>query len=314
MAEPQITIVGLGCIGGSIGLRLHQERLPYRIVGHDLDHRAASQAMKMKAVDKAEWNLIAACEPADVIVLALPLSGIRDTLQAIAPYLKEGCIITDTASVKGQVLRWAEELLPETVSCVGGDPIIKTVEHGVDAARDDLFCNALYCLTPAPGAPTEAVQTIVGLVHALGALPFFLDATEHDGLMAGVEHLPLILAIALLRATTPLGSWRDMRKLAGGSFEQSTGAMRGDPDALGQMCLANSANLTRWIDASVEELQRLRGYLADSDREGLREAFEATMAARERWLVEREQGHWDDVELPPVERGPGMLKRLIGIG
>ena len=112
----QVAIVGTGCIGTSIGLALSQSDQPFYIVGHDKDLSHAKTARKLKAVDKTDWNLIGACEGADVIVLAIPMNGIEDTLRAVAPHLKEGCVVTDTATLKGQVVTWAEEILPETVS------------------------------------------------------------------------------------------------------------------------------------------------------------------------------------------------------
>ncbi|MGQ9715149.1 MAG: prephenate dehydrogenase/arogenate dehydrogenase family protein, partial [Anaerolineae bacterium] len=72
MRKPKITIVGLGLVGSSLGLALRAQGGEYEVVGHDREPAVASQARKMGAVDATEWNLIAACEGADLICLALP--------------------------------------------------------------------------------------------------------------------------------------------------------------------------------------------------------------------------------------------------
>lgn len=69
----QITIIGLGQIGTSIGLALAKQKESILRVGHDKESKTARTAKKMGAVDKVFINLFSAVENADFIVLALPL-------------------------------------------------------------------------------------------------------------------------------------------------------------------------------------------------------------------------------------------------
>ena len=117
------TIVGLGLVGSSIGLALKGTGAEFEIVGHDKDGNAAKRAYKSGCVDRTEWNLINACDGADLIVISTPLAGVESTLAAIAQDLKAGAVVTDTARLKVPVLNWARESLPDTVHFVGGHPI-----------------------------------------------------------------------------------------------------------------------------------------------------------------------------------------------
>ncbi len=175
MEKVQITIVGLGLIGTSLGLALQRVKTNFVIVGHDREHEIAKQAATLGAIDRAEWNLISAVEDADLIFLAIPVSGIRGTFEAIAKDLKPGALVTDTASIKQQVMAWARELLPEHVSFVGGDPIVKRAGHGQAEASADLFQGTPYCIVPAMNADGESVRTFVQLISSLGAEPYFVD-------------------------------------------------------------------------------------------------------------------------------------------
>ncbi|MEA3459776.1 MAG: prephenate dehydrogenase, partial [Chloroflexota bacterium] len=261
--------------------------------------------------DKTHWNLISACEGADLIILAIPVMAIKETLKAIASYLKPGCLVMDTASIKGPVMKWAEEFLPESVSFVGGDPIVgvESEATGLEAAAPDLFQGALYCLTPSPNADPDAVKLATDLVYLLGAQPYFLGAVEHDGLMAGIAHLPFILSAALLRATARAASWREMRKLAGSAFAAGTHFASGDPDTYRDACLLNEENIVHWIDAYRDELGKLRGIIASKDADKLGEVFEVTLVARQKWLRER---HWEEAEAPSVSRS-SFMDRLFGL-
>ena len=284
MAKPQVTIVGLGLIGTSLGLALREIDVDLEIVGHDLEHAIAKSAAKLGAIHRAEWNLIRAVEGADIIFLAIPVMAIRDTLAAIAEDLKEGVLITDTAATKQQVIAWAEELLPSHASFVGGDPIIREAGRGQDAARADLFRGAPYCVVPSPHAAEDAVQLLTGLISSIGAEPFFLDAAEHDGLMAGVGHLPFILAAAMVRMTAGSPSSRDLQRVAGQEYRSSTEFFSTDPAVYRDLCLTNAGNIVRWIDSFITHLSELRDVLEDGDGERLDDLFSTVLETRERWL------------------------------
>jgi len=318
MSDFTVTVVGTGAIGTSIGLALKQQNDPPRVLAHDKDLANAKAAVKMGAFDKAEWNLINACEPADLIILATPLAGVRQTLEAIAPYLKEGVVISDTATSKAVTLAWADELLPDHAHFVGGNPVVHPPGAGHEHAAADLFAGRLYCLTPAPSADEDAVQLLVNLIGLLKAEPFFLDAAEHDGLLAATEHLPALLSVALLKTVTGQESWRELRKLAGKRFEQVTAGAVEDPDTLASNFLENSDTLLRWLDRYVAQLNRLRAMLANDatdQTEPLAQIVDEAVVDRVNWLKDLEKGDFTDPELvaPKVET-PGLLSQMIGFG
>ncbi|MCK6628316.1 MAG: prephenate dehydrogenase [Anaerolineae bacterium] len=317
MSNFTITIVGTGVIGTSLGLALKQEKDPPRLLGHDKELDRAKAALKLGAFDKAEWNLVNACEPADLIILAVPLSGIRPTLAAIAPYLKPGVVISDTARSKAPVLAWATELLPPHAHFVGGDPLVQPAGSDQSHTSAVLFRDRLYCLTPAPNAEETAVQLMVSIIGMLGAKPFFLDAAEHDGLVAAVETLPSVLGIALLQTVAGQPAWREMRKLAGSLFDQTSSGASGDPDSLQAALLAQRSTLLHWLDRYLAQLQELRALLSadEGSHESLLQKLDQAIVERHNWQVDYQQGHFDDPELatPTIER-PGLMRQLIGFG
>jgi prephenate dehydrogenase len=317
MSSFTVAIIGAGVIGTSLGMALKQTEDPPRLLGHDKELTNTKAAVKKGAFDKAEWNLINACEEADLIILAIPLNGIRPTLEAIAPYLKENAVISDTARGKGAILAWAEALLPDHVHFIGGDPIVRSGGRGHEHASADLFHNRLYCLTPSLSADESAVQLLVDLINLVGAEPFFLDAAEHDGLVTAVEHLPAALSAALLNVLVSQGSWREMRKLAGSLFEQVSAGAVGDPDALKDNLLNNRDNLMHWLDNYVAQLNRLRSLLAEADDsdETLVQMIDKAVVERHNWLIDYEKGRFVDPQLESVKVEPqGFMKRMLGLG
>ncbi|MBC7259318.1 MAG: prephenate dehydrogenase [Chloroflexi bacterium] len=315
MAKPKIAIIGLGVVGTSLGLALRKADAGYELIGHDKDPGISRSAGKAGAVHKTEWNLIAAVEDADAIILALPLPAIHDTFKPIAPYLKTGVVITDTANVKAPVMAWAQELLPEHVNFVGGNPILPMGKTGLEPDAD-LFSGGVYCLTPSPTAAPMALDFMTDLVRLIGAQPFFLDAAEHDGLIAGGEHLPLVIAAALLRATQSAVSWREMRKVAGAAYEAGAYLGPGDSAAYRHACQANAANIVRWIDEFMRALGELRRQIEEGDEDGLDESFRQALEMRHAWMKERAAKEWDRAEqrLSEPPRTSFLRQAILGGG
>jgi len=305
MSGFQVTIVGLGVSGASFGLALKQASREFRIVGHDREPSAAAEARKMGAVDRTEWNLPNACRGADLVILALPLPAIRDTLAVIAPELPTGCLVTDTASVKEPVLAWARELLPSRVNFVGGDPI--GARGRATTARADLFSNTTYCLCPDSNTPPEAVEQASNLATAVGATPRFMDAAEHDGLAAALEQLPFILSVAALQTASASSSWRELAKLGGERFERLLALQGDNPDGEFEAIRANAANIGRWLSAVQAALESLRGLLASGEPAVHQEAVKRLTEAR---------AVWDRHESEPVSVQPDYkafsIRRLLG--
>jgi prephenate dehydrogenase len=316
MGEFTITVVGTGVIGTSLGLALKKQKESFRLLAHDKELANARAAVKQGAFDKAEWNLVNACEQADLIVLAIPLSGIRSTLEAIGPYLKRGVVITDTCRNKAAPVAWARELLPEHAHFVGGDPVVHPTGLGYDHAAADLFQGKLYCLTPASSASEEAIQLMVNFITLLGAEPFFLDAAEHDGLVTSAENLPRLLSVALLNTLSAQSSWREVRKLAGGLFEQASAGATGDPDAIKDDFLQNQQALLHWLDLYMTHLLKLRELVVGQTAgEELAQKIDEAVVTRLNWLDDYKQGKFIDPELASNKvENPGLLSQMVGFG
>lgn len=314
-SKPCITIVGTGLIGASIGMAIRQRRGDdLEVLGHDKDPGRARLAKKMGAIDKAEWNLISACSKADMIVLAIPASGIRETLEIIANDLKSDCVITDTSSLKANVLQWADELLPPEVSFVGGDPILFGDEAGLESARADLFANRSYCICPSPRATSEGVKLVSDMVAMLGAVPHYIDPYEHDGLIGGTEHLADVLSTTLLRTLSSSSGWRDMRRMGGATFDRVTAFSMADAAEYRDRALLNRDNVLRWIDAFQQELSNFRGMVAREDGEAIENYYQAEMETRQKWLQDQATQNWDGVapQTPLPTTGEFFSQMLLG--
>ena len=283
----RISIIGLGLVGGSIGLALKRTNWEgVELIGYTRRQEAASRALELKAVDSIETSLKAAVEGTDLVVIATPVMVIKEILQHIAPNIRSQCVITDTASTKSQVMEWAKISLPPEVSFIGGHPMAGKEASGIESAEAELFHGCTYCLCPSPNATPEAVHMATILVERIGAKPLLIDAWEHDNLVAGTSHLPILLSAALVSATTNNPSWPRMSPLAASGYRDLTRLASGNPKMNSDICLTNQEPIVHWIDAFTKELGDFRRLIIEGSYD-LEKAFITTQQARQSWLKKK---------------------------
>jgi len=279
----RVSIIGLGLIGGSLGLAFRKSGADIEVMGYTRRPEVASRAVERGAADRTEGSAVAACQYADVVFIAVPTMAVRGLLVEIGSHLRDGAIVTDTASTKAMVMDWAAETMPPSVNFIGGHPMAGREASGIDAADGDIFRGCTYCLSPGRNASREAVAELEKMVKRVGADPLVIEADEHDSLVAGISHLPMLVSTALVAATAKSPSWPSMMRLAATGFRDITRLASSDPRMWRDICLSNKQHIIEWIDIYIEELGKLRRRI-DDDGNDLEDTFIQLKEKREAWL------------------------------
>ncbi len=311
---PKVAIIGLGLIGGSIGLALKRANLPdLEIIGHDAEFGVNGRARKLGAIDKEAKQPARAAEGAALVIIATPILQVKATFEAIAPALGTGAVVTDTASTKADVMRWAGELLPDDVSFIGGHPIAGKETSGIDAADASLFEGRAWAMCPAISASEAAINTVENFVSLTGAVPTLIDAEEHDSYLAAVSHLPLMLSTALFSLTSGSQAWPELAAVAGPGFRDATRLASSSPSMSHDISLTNRENLVHWLDRYMEELRSLRTIIDSSDtQEELIERFATVQAARDAFMVAPPPKPVPEQPTDPMTAGERMMSFMVG--
>src|SRR5579884_3450554 len=156
MAIRQITIIGTGLIGGSLGLALKAHGFPGRIVGCD---RAAvlQRARNKGAIDIGYGNPTEAIRGSNVIVLATNVGGIIDLIELLGRGVGPRVLMTDVGSTKLEVMARARTVFGRAANkrFLGGHPMAGKEQSGVDFADATLFRGAAWLITPSAGQNVE---------------------------------------------------------------------------------------------------------------------------------------------------------------
>lgn len=261
----KIAVLGLGLIGGSLGLALQRIGVARQIAGYDSNPDATQRALARGAITHMCITVEEAVQQADMVILAAPILALPGLFERIAPALKPGVLVTDTASTKAEVLTWASNLLPADVVFVGGHPMAGREHSGIEAAEEGLFEGCAYCLTPTAQTPAEALAQLSEIVLRLGAHPLVLDAKRHDHLVAGISHVPFVLSSVLVQALCRDEDWPDMTRLAAGGFRDMSRLAAGNPTMYRDICLTNKEAILGWLDALALQLEQVRSLIGMSN-------------------------------------------------
>lgn len=312
MKAQTIAVAGLDRLGASLALAFKQAFPKMTIVGHDGNNALARQAVKEKILDKAEWSLGGAAANADIIVLNVRAADLADVLERLGQRgtIQSHALVLNISPGKAR----GEQLAATHLSqghYVGAAPVLAAEclvdgRQGLDAARADLFQKSIFCFMPAASAEPKAVETAVHLGRAVGAAPFFVDAAEFDQLKQGIDAVPGLLAAALFGAVTASPGWRDMLRFADAPFAHATQPLSGAADRAGDAVRDREATL-RWLDAVIDELQRVREWVVEEDAPRLAALLDNLDLERDKWLFSRIENNWNEVTAPGLDEASGSM-------
>ncbi|MDP1677659.1 MAG: prephenate dehydrogenase [Bacteroidota bacterium] len=191
-----ITIIGLGVIGGSLGLAIKQTDPNITVTGYDsVGHIDA--ALHRDAIDFGSISLPSLLHDADIIFVCTPVHTIIKLLPTIAKYCKRSAIITDVGSTKSEIANTAKKVFRKNGIFIGGHPMAGSEGKGIEFADALLFQNATYVLC-ADTTQKKRITKLTSLLHSIGARVLFLSAKDHDTIAASISHLPQLIAVAMM--------------------------------------------------------------------------------------------------------------------
>jgi prephenate dehydrogenase len=314
----QITIIGLGQVGTSIGLALAKHTANIKRVGYDRALDVQNKAKKMGACDQVKFNLPSAVEGADVVLLCIPLDQVEETLKLIAPDLREHAVVLDFSSQKSAAHTWFTQQIPADRHYIGlassiNPSLLEQNGTGIDSARADLFEKTTIGIAVPSGTPSEALKLADDLVTLMGAKSIFLDMLEADGMVLTVHLLPQLMSAALLNATVGLPGWTEARRFAGRPFAQSSAALGSDSvKALALGLLSNPTGALNALDNAIGALTHIRAAVQNNDQADLEKRLNLAFDDREKWLNERQRAEWDaQDEKNVLPKAGDAIKRIF---
>ena len=271
----------MGLIGGSLGMAIKNKDLAKKVVGVSRNTDNLKQAKDKKALDDFSIDPIEASREADIIFICTPIASIVPMVKTIAPFTKKGCIITDVGSSKACIVEELERSLSPNVTFIGGHPMAGSERAGISAATTFLFEGTNYIFTPTQNTDKNALETIKDFVLGLDVFVHVVEPQIHDKVVAGISHMPLAIAIALVNSINDIKSGKpEMLALAASGFRDTTRIAAGNVGMAKDMFTTNKTAVIEMLKEFRISLDKLESLIKDGDIKNLEAEIERAQKLR----------------------------------
>ena len=263
MKRKRIAIVGIGLIGGSLAIQLHEKKISSKLIGVDSNAAHEAKALELELVDEV-LPLDEAIAQSDVIVLSIPV----DTMVGLLPQILDKVtnqVVLDLGSTKSQVVD-AVKQHPKRGRYVATHPMWGTEYSGPAAAVRGAFEDKAVILCNEEESDTDAVEWVKYMYRKIGMHLLSMEAKAHDLHAAYVSHISHITSFAL--ANTVLEKEKEEQaifELASAGFASTVRLAKSNPNMWVQIFLQNKIHVLDVLDEHIEQLKKFRNSIAESD-------------------------------------------------
>ncbi len=260
-----VTIIGLGLIGGSMAIELKARRFSDRVIGVDKNPRHREIAMERGLVDEV-MPLHAGIAQADIIVLAIPVDGIKQLLPMILDYCTHQ-VVTDMGSSKLEIIE-AVKGHPNRANYVPFHPMAGTEYSGPMAALPGLFAKKVGIICDMADSSAKALETVTKLYMALQMRIVFMNAREHDLHAAYISHISHISSFALaLTVLEKEKNEKNIFNLASGGFDSTVRLAASSAEMWVPVFTQNKKNVIEVIETYIQKMEEFKKSIAENDEE-----------------------------------------------
>ena len=276
-----IAVIGIGLIGTSIVHAAKYRNLPVTFAAYDNNPDVRAEAADLLSHIKITTTLQQAVEDAELVILAVPVGVMEQVIKDIAPYLRPGCVITDTGSTKRSVIRDVLPFVPEACNFIPGHPLAGTEFSGPAAGFASLFETRYWLILP-NGSPEDKVAGLTTFLSDLGATVETMDADYHDRVLAITSHLPHLIAYTIVGTAVDLEQdlKNDVIRFSASGFRDFTRIASSDPVMWRDVFLNNNEAVLEMLQRFSEDLSYLQRAIRWKEGDKLHDLFSRTRAIR----------------------------------
>jgi prephenate dehydrogenase len=275
-------VIGVGLIGGSFALALKKAGVVGEVTGIGRRRKNLEKALELGVVDRFSLDPAEGVKGADLVFLATPVLAMAGVVEKIVPHMKPGSVLTDGGSVKGEVVRVLEPLIPEHLFFVPGHPVAGTEKSGAEAAFASLYQDQLCILTPTSRTDSRALSLVRKAWEAVGSRVVLMDPEKHDRILAAVSHLPQMVASSLVNMVGSYDRYEEnILNFSGDGFRDLTRIASSDPIMWRDIALTNRDALIEMMDNFETSFAELKTNVLRRDGDALEDFFARSKVSRD---------------------------------
>ena len=246
----QITVVGVGLIGGSLAKSIRKKRICKKIIGFFRNKEKLKRALKERIVDDGYLDLKKSIQDSDLIILALPITQIISFMSKIKKISKSKSLITDIGSTKLKITKKADKL---KLNFVGTHPLAGSEKRGLAFSSNKLFNNSKVLITPTKNTDKQAISKIKLFWKRLNAQAVIFSPKHHDKILSYTSHLPHLTAFCLINSIP-----EDFLAFGASGLKDTTRIALSDVQIWSDIILSNRKELLNSLSSFEKQIKELK--------------------------------------------------------
>ena len=277
-----ISIIGCGLIGTSILKAIKKKNLVKEI--NVFDHsKEVTVYLKKENICSNVFSDIRECvKNSDLVIIATPLSSYKEIILSIKEHLKKNIILTDTGSVKKEVIKIIHNINLKDIFWIPSHPIAGTEESGPKAGYAEMFEDRWCIISPPENCEEEPIKNLKEFWQSIGSKVKVMSPEEHDKILSLTSHLPHAIAYNIVRTVINVEDKlkQEVIQYSAGGLRDFTRIAASDPLMWRDIFLDNSENILKGIDSFAEKLQEFKKAISDRNGDKLFQIFNSTKEIR----------------------------------
>ncbi len=255
----QVTIIGPGLIGASLGLALKKNKICKNIIGIDNSKKNLRDAIKIKSIDLGYHKIDNRITNTDVYFICTPVSQLNDVIEQLIPFLKKNSVITDVGSVKNIFKKDLVSKVNEIGFLVPAHPIAGTEFSGAKNAHLNIFFNRWCVITPI-NQKIHGVRLIKSIWKNVGMMVATMSPEEHDKIMSITSHLPHLIAFTIVGSALDYSKKekKQLLNFSAGGFKDFTRIASSDPRMWRDIFLSNRKDILKTLEGFIKNLNSFK--------------------------------------------------------
>lgn len=281
----QITLIGVGLIGGSFVLDLKRLQRVKSVIGIDVNKDNLHCALERGVIDVAFTEIcVDGIADSELILLAMPVSTMAQVCAQLAPFLSKNAVVSDVGSTKQSALMAFTQYLPTHLPyCVAAHPVAGSQHSGALAARLGLYQNKKLIICPHAQQDEYSMNLIENLWQSVGAEIIKMSAIEHDEVFAVISHLPHLLSFSYVHQIVNHSKRDYLLQFAGSGFADFTRIAASHAQMWTEIALENRDDLLTLLSQQQEQITYLQNCLRDANQEALKCYLQEASDLRFQW-------------------------------
>ncbi|MDD4779923.1 MAG: prephenate dehydrogenase [Tissierellia bacterium] len=282
ISDLNISIVGLGLIGGSIAKSIIKNYKPKNLWAIDINLNTLNKAKYEGVINEGYVEPIYPLINSDIVIFCTYPNITINFIKNNMDYFKPNSLLTDTAGVKSKIITEINKIIRNDIEFIGGHPMSGKESMGYEFSRDNMFEGGEYILTPCYNTKDKSLNLLTDIIKGIGfKIVTIMTPEEHDERIAFTSQLPHIIACTVMNNK----QFNGKINCIGGSIKDITRIADINNELWSELIVENKNNILNEMKNFINDINNIYDIIKNEETEQLKLLFKKSCHRRKEMIT-----------------------------